>query len=151
MTGGMFDPLPNGSGAPGSRRPAEPEWRPILPVPEGAPTAPSKHPKLGAPASRWEYRDAAGALLGTVCRFDVKGGGKEIRGLILAEHKRWGRQWRWLGFPQPRPLYGLDRLAARPAAPVVICEGEKAADAAGALLPDHVAITSPGGSKAARK
>jgi putative DNA primase/helicase len=78
-----------------------------------------------------------------------KGGGKEIRSLVLAEHKKWGRQWRRLGFPKPRPLYGLDRLEARSDAPVVVTKGEKAADAAGELLPDHVAVTSPGGSKAA--
>jgi hypothetical protein len=77
-------------------------------------------------------------------------GGKEIRSLVFAAHKRWGQQWRWLGFPKPRLLYGLDRLGARPEAPVIICEGEKAADAADALLHDHVAITSPGGSKAAK-
>ena len=88
-----------------------------------------------------------GALLGIVCRFDTADG-KEIRARVCRTRK-FGRQWRWLGLPKPRPLYGLDRLAARPAAPVIICEGEKAADAAGALLPDHVAMTSPGGSKAA--
>jgi hypothetical protein len=32
---------------------------------------------------------------------------------------------------------------------VLVVEGEKTADAAGKLFPDHVAITSPGGSKAA--
>ena len=69
--------------------------------------------------------------------------------LVFAEHPKFGRRWWWHGLPKPRPLYGLDRLAARPAAPVIICEGEKAADAAGALLPDHVVMTSPGGSKAA--
>ena len=85
-----------------------------------------------------------------VCRFEPKGAAKEIRSLIYAEHPKFGRQWRWLGFPRPRPLYGLDRLAERPDAPAIVTEGEKAADAAGALLPDHVAITSPGGSKAAK-
>jgi putative DNA primase/helicase len=146
---GMFAPLPTGSGKMVALRQAAPEWRVIMPVPEGAPAPPAKHPRLGAPANRWEYRDAPGELLGLVCRFHVKGGGKEIRSLVYAEHKRWGRQWRWLGFPKPRPLHGLDRLAARPDAPAIVTEGEKAADAAGALLADHAAITSPGGSKAA--
>jgi hypothetical protein len=146
----MFDPLPKGSNEAPPARPAAPEWRVILPVPEDAPAPPSKHPTLGAGAARWEYRDAAGRLLGFICRFDPKAG-KEIRGLVFAEHKKWGRQqWRWLGFPKPRPLYGLDRLAARPEAPVIVTEGEKAADAAGTLLADYVAMTSPGGSKAAK-
>jgi uncharacterized protein (DUF927 family) len=40
--------------------------------------------------------------------------------------------------------------AARPDAAVVVCEGEKAADAAGALFPDLVAVASMNGAKAAR-
>ena len=43
------------------------------------------------------------------------------------------------------------RLAERPSAPVVVCEGEKAADAATGLLPGFVAVTSPNGSKSAGK
>jgi hypothetical protein len=148
MSPEMFDPLPTGSA--GVVPPRAPEWRVILPAPEDEPAPPAKHPKLGAPAGWWGYRDDAGRVLGHVCRFNAPGGGKEIRSLVFAEHKKWGRQWRWLGFPKPRPLYGLDRLAARPDAPVIVTEGEKAADAAGELLPDRVAITSPGGSKAAK-
>jgi hypothetical protein len=119
-----------------------------MPVPADAPAPPAQHPRLGAATLSWEYRDGAQRLLGVVCRFDAKPD-KEIRSLVFAEHEKWGRQWRWLGFPKPRPLYGLDRLVARPDAPVVVTEGEKAADAAGELAPDYVAITSPGGSKAA--
>jgi len=149
MTAGMFAPLPIGSNAPSSQPAASP-WRPILPAPEDAPPPATEHPKLGKPATEWRYLDPAGGLLGIVCRFEPKSGGKEIRSLVYAEHAQFGRQWRWLGFPRPRPLYGLDRLAARPNSPVLVSEGEKAADAAAVLLPDHVAITSPGGSKAAK-
>ena len=143
----MFDPLSRGGGKVVPLR--APGWRIILPAPEGAPAPPAQHPKLGAPAGWWEYRDASGRVLGHVCRFAMPDGSKEIRSLVFAEHLKWGRQWRWLGFPKPRPLYGLNRLAARPDAPVVVTEGEKAADAVGELLPDYVAVTSPGGSKAA--
>jgi hypothetical protein len=55
------------------------------------------------------------------------------------------------GFPEPRPLYGCDDLAARPAAPVLIVEGEATADAAKMLFPNCVVITSPGGNSAAGK
>ena len=51
----------------------------------------------------------------------------------------------------PRLLYGLERLAARPDAPVLVTEGEKAVDAAGLLIPDSICITSQGGSKAPGK
>ncbi len=145
---GMFDPLPNGSKSTAPALQVVSEWQVLQPVPEDAPPPPGRHPKLGAPARCWEYRAADARLLGVVCRFDT-GAGKEIRSLVFAEHKKFSRQWRWLGLPKPRPLYGLDRLAAFPGAPVILCEGEKAADAAGALFPDHVAMTSPGGSKAA--
>ena len=51
----------------------------------------------------------------------------------------------------PRPLYGLDRLAKRPDAPVLVCEGEKDTDAAQRLLSTVVAVTWPGGSNAVDK
>ena len=49
----------------------------------------------------------------------------------------------------PVPMYGLDRLAARPEATVLLVEGEKTADAAELLFPGCVAITSQGGSNGA--
>lgn len=51
----------------------------------------------------------------------------------------------------PRPLYGLDRLAAAPAAPVLIVEGEKTADAAADLFPGFAVTSWSGGSKAVGK
>ena len=49
------------------------------------------------------------------------------------------------------PIYGLDRLAQRPTDPVLVVEGEKSADAAGKIFPDHVVTTSPFGAKSANK
>src|SRR5215469_9398423 len=43
------------------------------------------------------------------------------------------------------------RLADRPFAPVAVCEGEKAVDAARRLLPGFVVVTSPNGNKSADK
>jgi putative DNA primase/helicase len=84
-------------------------------------------------------------------RFDPPSG-KEFRPCALWRSETNGRlEWRWASWPAPRPLYGLDRLAARPSAPVLICEGEKASDAAGRLVPDYVSIASPNGSKSAGK
>jgi putative DNA primase/helicase len=62
-----------------------------------------------------------------------------------------GLRWRWKAFPTPRPLYNLDKLAARSDASVVICEGEKSADAAARVFPNCVCITSPNGSQSASK
>lgn len=137
-----------------SRRVAKPkasDGQCVMPVPDDAPAPPGAHPNLGAPASRWEYRDSAGRLLFLVCRFALPDGGKDIRPLSLRRMPSGKLQWRWLGVDAPRPLYGLPGLATRPDAPAMICEGEKAADAAAVLFPDHVAITSPNGAKAADK
>jgi hypothetical protein len=67
-----------------------------------------RHRRHGAPAATWHYRDATGALLFAVCRFDPPGARKEILPLSCG-----AEGWRWKAPPEPRPLYGLDRLAAR--------------------------------------
>jgi putative DNA primase/helicase len=130
--------------------PEKTAWRPILPVPDAAPPPPAAHPKHGAPSMRWDYRDGAGRLLGAVLRFEAGAAGerKQFFPLTWCEDAAGRRAWRWQTWAAPRPLYGLDRLAARPAAPAVLVEGEKAADAAAALLPDYVAVTWPGGAAA---
>jgi len=147
MSGG--DPF-----APISRIPskaAAPErksWVPEMPVPEDAPPPPAAHFKLGAPAATWRYTDASGGLLGLVLRFDTPDGEKVFRPLIYARPASGGKPaWRWESWPPKRPLYGLRGLAGRPNAPVVVTEGEKAADAAAMLLASYVTVTSPNGSK----
>ena len=151
MTNDPFEAI-KGSGS--KRRPAKNNDRPfrrcIVPVPPEAPAAPERHPKLGKPSATWTYRDQEGAILGHVMRFEEKDGGKSFRPLCLFESA--GKmEWRWEAWPAPRPLFGCDRLAARRNAPVAVCEGEKAADAAQRLLPDFVCTTSPSGSKSAGK
>lgn len=120
---------------------------PVLPVPSNAPHAPERHPRHGAPAQVWTYHDARGAELFRVLRFDTPEG-KQVLPLALWR-ERGALRWRWKGLPTPRPLYGLDALAARAGAAVLVTEGEKDCDAARALLPELVAITSPNGAKAA--
>lgn len=116
----------------------------VLPAPPDAPTPAMRHPDLGTPVRVWPYRDAAGGLLGMAARYEHNGT-KDIRYYTL--WRRDGRlKWRCKHWPKPKPLYGLDRLAARPGVPVVVCEGEKACDAAGELMPDHVAVCWPGGA-----
>lgn len=130
-----------------------PEWRPILPVPDAAPPAPSAHPKHGKPDRLYTYRGQAGELLGYVARWEANSTRpkKEFGWQVFAESNGGRREWRWQGFPVPRPLYGLESLAEHPAAAVMLCEGEKAAEACRELMPDHAALTWPGGGKAADK
>ncbi|MDR3420129.1 MAG: ATP-binding protein [Xanthobacteraceae bacterium] len=123
-----------------------------MPVPPDAPIPPAEHFKLGKPSATWTYTAAAGAVLGHVLRFNTGGGEKEFRPLTLWRPAKGGKtEWRWESWPSKRPLYGLRGLAERPSAPVMVCEGEKAADATTRLLPGFVAVTSPNGSKSAAK
>ena len=122
----------------------------VVPVPSDAPAPPASHIRLGRPIAQWTYRNLVGEVLGYISRFDLPEGGKVFLPLTLQRTVR-GLRWFWKALPEPRPLYGLDRLAARPEAPVLICEGEKAADAAQQIFPGHVVVTSPGGAAAAGK
>jgi putative DNA primase/helicase len=135
----------------GSTR-ARSEWRPIVPAPAEAGEIPKAHLKRGRPEAVWTYRGPGGELLGAVYRFRTSDGGKEVLPCVFAEHVQSGaREWRWLAFPDPRPLYGLDRLSAAITL-VVVVEGEKCADALQPLLPPSAAaLTWPGGSKAVDK
>ena len=129
--------------------PAPAEWTPTI-APEGT-TLPDRihHHRFGSPSRVWPYRDGTGRLFGAVCRFDLPDGGKDVVPLTWARHADGREQFRWLSFGKPRPLYGLDLLAANPAAGVLIVEGEKAADAARTICPGLV-VTWPGGGKAVR-
>lgn len=123
-------------------------WVPIVPVPENVPAPSFKHRRFGKPSVTWTYRDANGGLIGYVHRFELPDGGKDVVPQSYCQGGD-GRQWRWLSFSKPRPLYGLDLLAANPTAGVIIVEGEKAADAARTICPG-VVVTWPGGGKAVR-
>ncbi len=98
--------------------------------------------RLGKPSAVWTYHDAAGNKIGLVVRWNRPEGGKEIRPVSWS-----GNAWHIRAMPVPRPLYGLPDLAN--AQRVIVCEGEKAADAARSL--GFTAMTSAGGSQAAGK
>jgi putative DNA primase/helicase len=118
----------------------------VAPVPNGTPTCPCRHYKYGNPVAVWDYRDAEGRLLGHVARYEPAGDRKQIVPFTY-DGKRWGMG----SWPAPRPLYGLDDLAVRKDAPVLIVEGEKSADAARKISPQYVVITWPGGARAWQK
>ena len=132
--------------------PQEPDdWEP-LPVPDDAPEPPKSFGKLGTWSRRYAYHSACGALVGYVLRFDLPTG-KQTRPL------RWGRLrghvgWHLKGWSgdKARPLFRLLALLAEPEAPVLLCEGEKAAHAAAALLrPSWVVIASMNGAQSPQR
>jgi len=102
---------------------------------------------MGASDHRWEYHDAGGELVGIVLRWDTtvdRQKGKQIRPVSLVDGL-----WRLTGMRAPRPLYGLPALVDELQHPVLVCEGEKAAEAA--IACGYIATTSPNGSKSASK
>lgn len=140
------------------------KWLPLMPVPGDAPdvmadehwTVPIWNPKRNK-ATRLKlqrldaYRDAQGRLLGYVAR-------AEIKDRDTGRPKKWtptitwcvsptgARQWCLQHFPEPRPLLGLDALAAKPEAPVLIVEGEKCRAAGAGAWPQYAVVAWPGGT-----
>jgi uncharacterized protein (DUF927 family) len=144
-----FAPLPPARRRPNAaaKSPAEgAAFVALMPAPQPLPAA-LKHPRLGTPAHVWTYRDAAGALLFAVARFETAGGKEVLPYCFGTVAARTG--WHWRAPAAPRPLFALDDLAKRPDAPVLVTEGEKAAEAAARLFPAYVATTSPSGARAA--
>lgn len=136
-----------------------PKWLALLPVPRSAPslldknnrTVPIWNPKSG---KFWTiqytradaYLDADGQLLGYVLRTEF--GDKKVTPTVTYCVGPSGvQQWCVGGFPRPRPLCGLDALAARPDAHVLVVEGEKCREAGAGALPQYVVVAWPGGSK----
>jgi len=147
------DPLPLNGEPRRATRPA-PKPEPIVPVPADAPDATKyRHLVFGTPAATYRYEQADGRLVGVVWRWNNPDGSKRsIAPGVLVQGSR-GPRWRAQGLPTPTPLYRLAELAAMPAnAPVLVVEGEKAADAASIYLPQGAAVAaSIGGSGAAGK
>lgn len=128
-------------------------WDPVLPVPDSVSEPPPvAHPVRGLAERIWCYHDADGRRLGYIYRFVTSDDGKEIVPLTWCKHRdkeKW--EWRWISFPDPRPLYGLDRLAAKPEAMVFVSEGEKCADVGHEALDEYASVSWPGGGNAVKK
>jgi len=118
------------------------------PIPRDAmATIPKRHQRLGEPSGIWTYRDRNNDPVALVLRFDPVGKRKEFRPLSWTA----ADGWQWCDPPGILPLYGLELLADRPAAPVLFCEGEKAADAASWLLTGADSVTTMHGANAPQK
>lgn len=135
--------------APSAKTEPDEKWYPSSPPPE------TPDPPLSRFDGVWTYHDAEGNRVGYVVRLNATP--KRNRKIIYGIN--WGRRvwtddkgvardvtgWHNKHPDSPMPLYGLDLLAARPAAPVIVVEGEKACDAARNMFPDHVCVTWPRG------
>lgn len=103
---------------------------------------------LGEPVRTWAYRDTDGGILGYVARYETPEG-KQIRVWSWGSRADQAQLAGWAcgHWNNPRPLYGRDTLARRDTAQVLVVEGEKAAEAAQALLEGYAVVTWPGGSQ----
>jgi hypothetical protein len=150
------------------------KWIPVFPAPS-TPVDLQAEPQLRymlkgcQETARYEYKDADGNTLGYVVRLEDKQGNKitptltfctqresEIESkdhdqLLIPKSHFSTSQWRWQGFGNDRPLYGLDQLKANPEATVLVVEGEKTAEAAKTLFPDHAVVTWSGGCGSVHK
>ncbi len=117
------------------------------PAPIDCHLPPDIHPDLGEPSAIWEYKTADGQTAFYVYRFETEKG-KETRPVSYNPETK---DWQWKAPTPPRPIYNLDKLAGDSLSPVVVPEGEKAADAAADHFPDFISTTSASGSSNALK
>lgn len=134
-----------------AQKPSEPAAVCVMPVPDDAPPPPKGHSRHGAPAARYAYHDATGRVNFYHDRYEPKDERKQFSPLTLWRFPSGDVRWQFKAPPDPRPIYGLDLLTAKPDAQVVIVEGEKARAAAEVLLPDAVVICWQGGALAVAK
>lgn len=122
---------------------------PVAFAPEPAPidSVPTMHHyKWGAPSVSWVYRSETGKVLSYIARYDFQGA-KQFCPWTYSQGK-----WVAKAIPSNRPLYNLDQITSKPDKPVLICEGEKATDAAKAIVgPHYVCTTWQSGAKAITK
>lgn len=127
--------------------PARPQVVITKPPPD-EPTPPMRHKTLGDPVHFWTYRDQDGSVLFHVARYQSPETGKKT---FLPYSYTDKNTWYQRGWPAPRPLYGLETLKNLDI-PIMICEGEKAADAARAICGKYYQVISwPNGSNAVDK
>lgn len=139
--------------APGEKSPPTPPAEAavcLMPIPDDAPEPPAAHSRHGRPAGRWAYTTAAGAVCFYHDRYEPRGERKQFSPLTLWRLADGRLQWQFKAPPAPRPLLGLPDLEAK-GRPAVLVEGEKARDAAAALLPEFPVLTWQGGAQAVSK
>ena len=129
---------------------------PLATVPADAPdpatTLPRSTKAWGTCREGWAYLNADGSPNHYRWRFEQPGsdGAKIEKKIIPVSYCRnvttGAYSWAFSDPPNPRILYNLPELLARPDARVLICEGEKTAEAASKLLPEWVCTTWSGGA-----
>lgn len=128
-------------------KPADPIKVVLEVPPEDAPRddACFAHPAHGPASEIYHYLTAEGDLWYVQCRYNLASGKK-----VYCPWTWVGGAWRPEGPPKPKPLYGLERLAAFPDAGCIVVEGEKAAEALKRVIRTQPVLTWWGGAGAPR-
>jgi putative DNA primase/helicase len=128
------------------------DWDLIVPIPDTVPAPNMRHWILGDPVAVWVYRDRNGDRVCSIGRYNKADGEKEFRPRTWCRNRETGREeWRWRHVPPLRPLYGVELLAQRPDAAVIVTEGEKACEAAGSVFTADVVVSPMNGAKSPHK
>ncbi|MGC1547431.1 MAG: CHC2 zinc finger domain-containing protein [Rhodanobacter sp.] len=145
-----------------AERPRDEVWVPICPVPDDAPRwLPGVSGRVwNIKRDRWweglkpkradAYLDPDGALLGYVLRVDMPDG-KITPAVTWCIGPRGDARWCMQTFPEPRPLFGLDVLKAKPDAPVLVVSGEKCKSRGQNALPMYAVVSWMGGDNGVNK
>jgi predicted P-loop ATPase len=85
----------------------------------------NESPTISGAQAIYQYKGSEGETLFYIARYQEDDNKKRLTPYSWSKEKGWvNKSW-----PAPRPLYGLDRLAANPDKRVLIVEGEKCVDA----------------------
>lgn len=101
-----------------------------------------------------QYKNKDSQLLGYAVRIEDTEGKKQVLPVAYCYNEAKGQgRWQLKGFSDSgtKPIYGVEKIAHNPEKPILIVEGEKTADAASKLMPNHNVISWMGGAQAVGK
>lgn len=97
-----------------------------------------KHYKLGDPTATYCYRNSQGDPIYYICRYDSQSGKQFYPWSYFNDDT-----WKMKAQDEPRPLYLLDEIESKPLNfPILVVEGEKAAEAAKKFVSNVYAVTT---------
>ena len=135
-------------------------WSPVAIIPESASEfKPAKDlaflaKKGSIITSTHEYRNKDNQLLGYSVRIEDFESKKQVLPVAYTHNEALQKsRWGLMGFSDAgtNPIYNLEKLVQNPDKPILIVEGEKAADAASKLMPDYVVVSWMGGAQGVDK
>jgi hypothetical protein len=116
----------------------------VGPVPLDASTLDVRFKGRSPDETLW-FLNEKGERLFAECRWTLEGGGKEVRPACYVVNR-----WQLRAYPQPRPLYNLDKFAAS-SGPVWLFEGPRKARRAEGCFPGAVTSANAGGASAIKQ